>query len=60
MNESQIAKFFGCTPEQLAAQRAHNAADLSKLAGKASATGKKVRGYTAAQLAALAKKSAAL
>lgn len=60
MNESQIAKFFGCTPQQLAAQRASNAKDLAKLAGKARATGKKVRGYTAEQLAAMADKSAKL
>lgn len=60
MNESQIAKVFGCTPAQLATQRASNAASLTKLAGKARATGKKVRGYTAAQLALLADKSAKL
>lgn len=60
MTQEQIAKFFKCTPEQLAAQHARNAADLTKMGDKAAKTGKKVNGYTAAQLAAMADKSAKL
>lgn len=60
MTQTQIATAFGCTPTQLAAQHARNAADLGKLAGKATTTGKKVRGYTAAQLVVMAGKSAKL
>ena len=56
MTQDQIAKFFKCTPEQLAAQYARNADDLTKLAEKAAKTGKKVRGYTAAEHAEAAAK----
>ena len=57
MSPAQIAKFFKCTPEQLSAQYARNAFDLSKMADKASKTGKKVNGYTAVQLAEMSAKS---
>ena len=60
MTQAQIAQFFKCTPEQLAAQYARNAADLAKMGDKAAKSGKKVNGYTAAQLTAMADKSAKL
>jgi len=56
MTKTEIAARFKCTPEQLSAQYARNAADLRKLAEKAEKTGKKVRGYTAAEHAAAAEK----
>jgi hypothetical protein len=56
MKQDQIAKFFKCTPEALAAQYAYSAADLAKMKEKAEKTGKKVNGYTAEQLAAMSSK----
>lgn len=50
MTQQQMAKFFGCTIEQLRAQYAANAADTAKMLAKAVQTGKPVNGYTAAQL----------
>lgn len=51
MDAAQKAKSLGCTVEQLKAQYARNAEDLRVMLGKANSTGKKVNGYTAAQLA---------
>lgn len=51
---SEIAAVFGCTPEQAKTQQLANAAQLREMAAKARATGKKVNGYTAAELDARA------
>lgn len=59
MTREQIAKIFGCTPQQVKAQFSANAEQLYAMATKASATGKKVNGYTAAQLTGHAKRMAA-
>lgn len=48
----QIAKMFGCTTAQVGKQFAANAAQLQAMAKKAKQTGRKVNGYTAAELAA--------
>lgn len=50
MTQQQMAKFFGCTVDQLRAQYAANAAATAKMLAKAVQTGKKVNGYTAVQL----------
>ena len=50
----QIAAMLKCTPDQVRAQFAKNAADTQADADKAAASGKKVRKYTAEQLAAQA------
>lgn len=44
-----LMKFYGCTSEKLFQILESNAADLRKNVEKATATGKKVDGYTAAQ-----------
>ena len=50
MNEQQIAKLTGCTVEQVRAQQARNASMLAGMLDKATATGRKVNGYTADEL----------
>lgn len=47
-----VARLFGCTPEQVRAQWARNAAGAAKDLVTAQRTGRKVRGYTAQQCAA--------
>ncbi len=49
-----IARLFGCTPEQVRAQFAANSKQLSAMADKAQRTTRKVNGYTAQQLRAMA------
>ena len=53
---AQVAKVFGCTVEQARAQMKANAAQLRALRIRAESTGRKVNGYTAAQLAERAAK----
>jgi len=48
-----LLKFYGCTSERLLQTLESNAADLRKNIEKATRTGKKVDGYTAAQWQAL-------
>lgn len=50
-NAKQIAYCFGISPEQLKAQYQKNIAQLSQMQAKAQQSGKKVNGYTSAQLA---------
>lgn len=50
MTTHQIAKIFGCTEDQVRAQFLANANQLAKMRAKAVKTGKKVNGYTAAEL----------
>lgn len=50
MNAAMVAKMFGCTEEQARAQYMANAKQVVKMAEKARVTGKKVNGYTEAQL----------
>lgn len=59
MNIMQIAKTFNTTPECLASQYAINAAQLRAMAAKAEFTGRKVNGYTHAELVAQADKASA-
>lgn len=47
---SEIARQFGCTPDQVRAQFAKNADQMAKMAEKARSTTRKVNGYTAEQL----------
>lgn len=47
-----VARLFRCTVEQVKSQYARNAAQLRRMADKAAASGRKVNGYTAEQLAA--------
>lgn len=54
----QIATLFGCTEAQVRRQFARNAQQLSQMAAKAETTGRKVNGYTAAQLRAAAAQAA--
>ena len=54
MTNEQVAKFFGCTPEQVKAQFSRNAAELSNMADQAMLTGKPVSHYTEAQLRKMA------
>lgn len=51
---AMAARVFGCTPAQAKALLAKNADDLDAMRAKASASGKKVNGYSADQLAAIA------
>lgn len=51
MTPSQIAAIFGCTEDQARAQLEANAKQLREMEGRAAATGRKYRGYTADQLA---------
>ena len=46
----RTAKTFGCTIEQAKRQFAKNAKGLREMADKAKRTGKKVNGYTEAEL----------
>ena len=55
-NPLTIAAMFGVTPAQLAAQYGRNLASLNQSLAKAVATGKKVNGYSAQQLATAAAK----
>lgn len=50
---AEIAAKFGCTVEQVDAQRAKNKATLVEMYEKALRTGRKVNGYTADQLGRL-------
>lgn len=50
MTIEQIAARFNCTPDQVRAQFAANAADLAKMAATAERKGRKVNGYTAQRL----------
>jgi 2-hydroxychromene-2-carboxylate isomerase len=50
MSQEQMAKFFGCTVEKLKVQYALNAAYTAKMLAKSLHTGKKVNGFTSAQL----------
>lgn len=50
MNENQLAKFFGCTVQDVRALHAKNAQTLRAMLAKAESTGKKVNGYSAEQL----------
>lgn len=50
MNQQQIANFFGVSTDNLKRQYAENAKVLETMHAKAVKTGKKVNGYTAAQL----------
>lgn len=52
----QIAKQFGCTSEQVRQQFARNARSLATMADKAKQRGRKVNGYTASELSAMARK----
>ncbi len=49
-----IASAFKCTPEQVRAQFARNSAGLSGMATKAEQSGRKVNGYEAHELRAMA------
>jgi hypothetical protein len=51
-----ICSFFKCTMEQLHTQYVANAAGLKNMHNKAIETGKKVNGYTEAQLEAMVEK----
>jgi hypothetical protein len=53
-NAARSASVFGCTVEQARSLMARNSVVLSGMALKAKRTGKKVNGYTSAQLAASA------
>lgn len=55
----EIAKLFGCTPEQVRSGYARNAAQLAQMAIRAQRTGT-YRGFTAARLAEAADRYAAL
>lgn len=59
MTTAQIAARFGCTVEQVRALHRRNAADTLADAVKAEQSGRKIRGYTAAQLYQQAARSAA-
>lgn len=50
MTNEQIAKIFGCTTNAVRRQFAANAAQTARMADKARTTGRKVNGYTLAQL----------
>ncbi len=50
LTPQQKCNLLGCTMDQLNSQYAANAQQLEKMYEKAVATGKKVNGYTAAQL----------
>lgn len=50
MTTQEIAKFFGVSEERIKQQYATNAKGLAKMRDKALAKGKKVNGYTAAEL----------
>lgn len=50
----EVAAMFKATPEQVRAQYAANAIQLKGMADKAALTGRKVNGYTEAQLRQLA------
>ena len=50
MNAEQIARMFGCTPEQARAQYLRCAETLDAMALSAEKKGRKVNGYTAQQL----------
>ena len=52
--DTYIAAIFGCTAEQVAAQKQKNAAQLRDMEIKARSEGKKINNYTAEQLAAMA------
>ena len=54
MNANIVAAFFGCTAEQARAQYARGAEVLDGMADKAARTGRKVNGYTEAELRAKA------
>lgn len=49
-----MAKILGCTPDQIKTQLAKNARQLRGMQSKAIATGKKVNGYSASDLGAMA------
>lgn len=55
----QIAAIFGCTEDQVRKQFARNARQLSQMAAKAEATGRKVGNSTAQELRAFAAKALA-
>ena len=48
--KQQIAARYGCSVERINEQYRANAAQMARMAEKATATGKKVNGYTAEQL----------
>lgn len=50
ISAEQVARIFGCSTEQVIAQYKENAADLHRMAQKATASGKKVNGATAEEL----------
>ena len=52
MTEEQIASWFGCTVDRIRLQHRKCAAAMRQMHAKAVATGRKVGGYTAGQLAA--------
>lgn len=54
MNPQIVAAVFGCTAEQARAQYLKGAAVLDGMAEKAERTGKRVNGYTADKLRAMA------
>lgn len=49
-----MAQILGCTPEQVKAQLAKNAKQLRSMEAEAIEKGRKVNGYTASDLGALA------
>jgi hypothetical protein len=49
-NAEESARVFGCTVEQAKRLMAKNADGMREMAEKAERTGKKVNGYTAAEL----------
>lgn len=51
LTPEQIASRLGCTVAQLKTQYAKNAADLRAMQTQAEAAGKKVRGFSASELA---------
>lgn len=55
----QIATIFGCTEDQVRKLFARNAQQLSQMAAKAEATGRKVGNSTAPELRAFAAKALA-